>query len=151
MTLLVGSPEFWWTILESSSVHIIPPCFSMLIYHLGDEKQVRWSKTLIFMMRCEQILFQKITKSESTDEYYCPVVCRFLKDYRAFHPISHVTYLKLRAVGILHWLLFCIPMLLVILTGTVCRKVSRSSMRPKQMRRQNEASRLAGIKCVSLT
>jgi hypothetical protein len=28
--------EFWWTNQEFSPVDIIMPCFSMLIYHLGD-------------------------------------------------------------------------------------------------------------------
>jgi hypothetical protein len=35
--------ELWWTSQEFSSVDIIiPPWFSMLIYHLGDEQQARW-------------------------------------------------------------------------------------------------------------
>jgi hypothetical protein len=34
ITLLVGLSEFWWF----SSVDIIPPWFSMLIYHLGCEQ-----------------------------------------------------------------------------------------------------------------
>jgi hypothetical protein len=30
--------ELWWINQEFSSVDIIPPWFSMLIYHLGDEQ-----------------------------------------------------------------------------------------------------------------
>jgi hypothetical protein len=30
--------EHWWMNQERSSVNIIPPWFSMLIYHLGDEQ-----------------------------------------------------------------------------------------------------------------
>jgi hypothetical protein len=31
--------ELWWTNKELSSVDIIPPWFSMLIYHLGYEQE----------------------------------------------------------------------------------------------------------------
>jgi hypothetical protein len=31
----------WWTNQELSPVDIIPPRFSMLIYHLGDEQKAR--------------------------------------------------------------------------------------------------------------
>jgi hypothetical protein len=35
--------ELWWTNQEFSYVNIIiPPCISMLIYHLRDEQQARW-------------------------------------------------------------------------------------------------------------
>jgi hypothetical protein len=34
--------ELWWTNLEFSSVDIIPPWFSTVIYHLGDEHQACW-------------------------------------------------------------------------------------------------------------
>jgi hypothetical protein len=37
-----NSTQLWWTNQEFSSVDIIPLWFSMLIYHLGDEKQARW-------------------------------------------------------------------------------------------------------------
>jgi hypothetical protein len=30
--------ELWWTSQELSFVEIIPPWFSVLIYHLGDEQ-----------------------------------------------------------------------------------------------------------------
>jgi hypothetical protein len=43
MTLLVGLPELWWMSLEFYFVNIvIPPWFSMFMYHLGDEQQTRW-------------------------------------------------------------------------------------------------------------
>jgi hypothetical protein len=34
--------ELWWTNQEFSTADIIPPCFSMLMYHLGDEQYARW-------------------------------------------------------------------------------------------------------------
>jgi hypothetical protein len=33
--------ELWWTNQELIPVNIIPPTFTMLIYHLGDEKYAR--------------------------------------------------------------------------------------------------------------
>jgi hypothetical protein len=42
MTLLVElSEKLWWTNQDYSAVGM-PPWFSMLIYHLGDEQQARW-------------------------------------------------------------------------------------------------------------
>jgi hypothetical protein len=38
MSLLVGSPEFWWMNQEFSLVDTIPPPFSMLMYQMGDEQ-----------------------------------------------------------------------------------------------------------------
>jgi hypothetical protein len=35
MSLLVGSPEFWWMNQEFSLVDTIPPPFSMLMYQRG--------------------------------------------------------------------------------------------------------------------
>jgi hypothetical protein len=41
-TLSPIARELWWTDQEPSSVDIIPPSFSMLIYHMGDEQSARW-------------------------------------------------------------------------------------------------------------
>jgi hypothetical protein len=34
--------ELWWMNQEFFCVSIIPPWFSMLMYHLGDEQQACW-------------------------------------------------------------------------------------------------------------
>jgi hypothetical protein len=34
--------EIWWTNQEFSPVDIIPPWFSMLVYHLGNEQYAHW-------------------------------------------------------------------------------------------------------------
>jgi hypothetical protein len=34
----MNTREFWWTNEEFYPVDIIPPWFSMFIYHLGDEQ-----------------------------------------------------------------------------------------------------------------
>jgi hypothetical protein len=45
MTAGMFARELWWTKQEFASVDIIPPWFSMLIYHLGDEDYSRSSET----------------------------------------------------------------------------------------------------------
>jgi hypothetical protein len=34
--------ELWWTNQEFSFVDVIPPCFYMFIYDLGDEEEGQW-------------------------------------------------------------------------------------------------------------
>jgi hypothetical protein len=42
MTAGRTSRELWWTNQEFSFVDVIPPCFYMFIYDLGDEEEGQW-------------------------------------------------------------------------------------------------------------